>query len=39
MNIKHIYDMNTYLSALPDEISRLIYKFIFPLHEIKKILV
>ena len=29
--------MNTYLSVLPDEISRLVYKFIFPLHETKNI--
>jgi len=29
--------MNTYLSVLPDEISRLVYKFIFPLYEIKNI--
>ena len=30
-------NMNTYLSVLPDEISRLVYKFIFPLHETKNI--
>ena len=29
--------MNTYLSVLPDEISRLVYKFIFPLLETKNI--
>ena len=29
--------MNTYLSDLPDEISRLVYKFIFPLYEIRNI--
>ena len=29
--------MNTYLSDLPDEISRLVYKFIYPLHEIRNI--
>ena len=29
--------MNTYLSDLPDESSRLVYKFIFPLHETKNI--
>jgi len=49
MNIKHIYkltfkkkfhiynNMNTYLSILPDEINRLIYKFIYPVNEIKNI--
>ena len=29
--------MNTYLSDLPDEISRLVYKFIYPLYEIQNI--
>ena len=29
--------MNTYLSILPDEINRLIYKFIYPVNEIKNI--
>ena len=29
--------MNTYLSVLPDEINRLIYKFIYPFDEIKNI--
>jgi hypothetical protein len=33
----YIYNMNTYLSILPDEINLLIYKFIYPLHEIKNI--
>ena len=29
--------MNTYLSDLPDELSRLVYKFIYPLYEIQNI--
>ena len=29
--------MNTYLAVLPDEISRLVYKFIYPLYEIQNI--
>ena len=29
--------MNTYLAVLPDELSRLVYKFIFPLYEIQNI--
>ena len=29
--------MNTYLSILPNEINRLIYKFIYPINEIKNI--
>jgi len=33
----YIINMNTYLSDLPDEISRLVYKFIFPLYEIQNI--
>ena len=33
----YIINMNTYLSDLPDEISRLVYKFIFPLYEIRNI--
>ena len=37
MNIKHIYNMNAYLSLLPDEICGLVYKFIFPLYETKNI--
>ena len=29
--------MNTYLSILPDEINRLIYKFIYPINKFKNI--
>jgi len=29
--------MNTYLAVLPDELSRLVYKFIYPLYEIQNI--
>ena len=33
----YIINMNTYLSDLPDELSRLVYKFIYPLYEIQNI--
>jgi len=33
----YIINMNTYLSDLPYEISRLVYKFIFSLYEIQNI--